>query len=148
MTRDITIKGCEENIANPGKHESQRSTDLVADNTKSPASSLDGSERAQKRNESAAATSPASSRQTDDSAPQRGSAASSLQEEVSPSLLVTEALEITRFDLDSTFGPASGIPRLERWERALKFGLLPPVSMRKTLLRIAEGEGELIKENR
>lgn len=31
-----------------------------------------------------------------------------------------------QFDLCSKYGPVSGLTRMERWERAVKFGLNPP----------------------
>lgn len=37
------------------------------------------------------------------------------------------------FDLNSDFGPCMGITRMERWERASKFGLNPPIQVREIL---------------
>ncbi|XP_044537981.1 DNA polymerase delta subunit 4-like [Gracilinanus agilis] len=43
-------------------------------------------------------------------------------------------LEILRqFDLDSHFGPCTGITRLQRWERAELLGLEPPQEVLKVL---------------
>ena len=39
------------------------------------------------------------------------------------------------FDLNSRFGPCTGMSRLERWERAQALGLDPPQDVRKTLLK-------------
>ncbi|KAI7844696.1 hypothetical protein COHA_001784 [Chlorella ohadii] len=33
---------------------------------------------------------------------------------------------LRQFDLDTRFGPCTGITRLQRWERAAKLGLDPP----------------------
>ncbi|KJE90493.1 hypothetical protein CAOG_01803 [Capsaspora owczarzaki ATCC 30864] len=42
-----------------------------------------------------------------------------------------QQLELLKaFDLDSEYGPAIGITRLERWERAQKYGLEPPVQIK------------------
>lgn len=44
------------------------------------------------------------------------------------------------FDLNSKFGPCVGMTRLERWERAEKFGLAPPADV-KALLEAAGAGG-------
>ena len=53
-----------------------------------------------------------------------------------PPALTAEQLEdvLRQFDLNPRFGPFVGIDRLERWERADKFGLEPPPAIRKLLL--------------
>jgi len=40
--------------------------------------------------------------------------------------------------MDATYGPCIGITRIERWERAHKFGLNPPMDI-KDLLEMAQG---------
>eukprot|EP00794_Sanderia_malayensis_P014034 gene14033-15493_t len=43
-------------------------------------------------------------------------------------------LEMLRqFDLEAEYGPCIGITRIERWERAEKFGLSPPKSVKKLI---------------
>eukprot|EP00210_Caulerpa_lentillifera_P001719 g1652.t1 len=42
------------------------------------------------------------------------------------------------FDLDMKFGACIGISRLERWERAKKFGLDPPTEIKKILTKYDE----------
>lgn len=42
---------------------------------------------------------------------------------------------LRQFDLDSRFGPSTGISRLERWERAAKFGFDPPKEVRDVILQ-------------
>ncbi|KAL1923360.1 uncharacterized protein VTP21DRAFT_8340 [Calcarisporiella thermophila] len=46
------------------------------------------------------------------------------------------------FDLDSTYGPCLGLTRLERWERAKKYGLAPPDKIRRVLLRKEKAKDE------
>lgn len=38
------------------------------------------------------------------------------------------------FDLDPAYGPAMGLSRLERWERADELGLAPPAGVRAILM--------------
>ncbi|ELU15284.1 hypothetical protein CAPTEDRAFT_193761 [Capitella teleta] len=48
-----------------------------------------------------------------------------------PIIPLNKDLEYLRqFDLDFQYGPCTGITRLERWQRAEKFGLNPPVAVR------------------
>ena len=42
---------------------------------------------------------------------------------------------LRQFDLDSRFGPCSGITRLERWERAVELGLDPPAEVPQLVRR-------------
>ncbi|GAB4823375.1 hypothetical protein N2152v2_010421 [Parachlorella kessleri] len=57
----------------------------------------------------------------------------------SPSSSAQEDEAVLRqFDLDSKFGPCSGMSRLERWERAVRLGLDPPVQVRELVLRHGE----------
>jgi len=43
-------------------------------------------------------------------------------------------IEVLRdFDLQLDYGPCIGIARLERWDRAEKFGLNPPMQVRKII---------------
>lgn len=44
---------------------------------------------------------------------------------------------LRQFDLSSKYGPCIGISRLERWQRAEKFGLHPPVTVKQILDRKA-----------
>ncbi|KAJ8271214.1 hypothetical protein COCON_G00100730 [Conger conger] len=52
-----------------------------------------------------------------------------------------DLLELQQFDLDWTYGPCSGISRMQRWERAELHGLKPPQAIRDLLLR-SGGETE------
>lgn len=45
------------------------------------------------------------------------------------------------FDLEADYGPAAGLTRMERWERASKWGLNPPQAVYDILMTI-EGEKE------
>ncbi|XP_066264458.1 DNA polymerase delta subunit 4-like isoform X2 [Branchiostoma lanceolatum] len=47
----------------------------------------------------------------------------------------TEIQLLKHFDLNSDFGPCIGIMRLERWERAEKFGLTPPMDVRDLIVQ-------------
>lgn len=47
--------------------------------------------------------------------------------------LFTEENVLNQFDLDASFGPFLGISRLERWERANRLGLSPPLAVRNIL---------------
>ncbi len=38
--------------------------------------------------------------------------------------------ELINFDYTNTFGPSRGITRLQRWERAKRFGLNPPLEIK------------------
>ena len=40
---------------------------------------------------------------------------------------------LRRWDMDLKFGPSTGMTRMERWERALAFGLNPPTYIRELL---------------
>ncbi|XP_053274481.1 DNA polymerase delta subunit 4 [Pleuronectes platessa] len=46
-----------------------------------------------------------------------------------------ELQKLRQFDLDSKFGPCTGIGRLQRWERAQFHGLNPPEEIRDLLLQ-------------
>ena len=37
------------------------------------------------------------------------------------------------FDLDETFGPCVGISRSERWQRAERLGLQPPIAVKEVI---------------
>lgn len=56
--------------------------------------------------------------------------------QAAPRALKPEELEdmLRKFDLNPRYGPFVGIDRLERWERADRFGLDPPADIRKHLL--------------
>ena len=49
--------------------------------------------------------------------------------------LCSEENLLRSFDLNSRFGPCTGVSRLERWERAQGLGLNPPNEVRDLLLR-------------
>ncbi|GLJ12556.1 hypothetical protein SUGI_0193440 [Cryptomeria japonica] len=40
---------------------------------------------------------------------------------------------LRQFDMNLTYGPCLGVPRLERWERASKLGLDPPKQIKELL---------------
>lgn len=44
------------------------------------------------------------------------------------------------WDLTGRFGPCSGMTRLERWERAERFGLDPPQEIKQILDDLPEGD--------
>ena len=46
-----------------------------------------------------------------------------------------EQKALKTFDMDHTFGPCMGLTRLQRWERADRFGLAPPHEVRAILER-------------
>mmetsp|Transcript_40522 Transcript_40522/g.49146 ORF Transcript_40522/g.49146 Transcript_40522/m.49146 type:complete len:176 (-) Transcript_40522:108-635(-) len=46
-----------------------------------------------------------------------------------------EAKILQNFDLCTKYGPTVGLPRLQRWERAHKFGLSPPLEVKNILTR-------------
>jgi DNA polymerase delta subunit 4 len=43
--------------------------------------------------------------------------------------------ELVRFDYNHIFGPSKGITRLQRWERAERFGLNPPTDIKTNILK-------------
>ena len=45
---------------------------------------------------------------------------------------------LRQFDLNSKYGPVSGMTRLQRWERAVKLGLGPPTAVQETIMRYGE----------
>mmetsp|Transcript_11561 Transcript_11561/g.35170 ORF Transcript_11561/g.35170 Transcript_11561/m.35170 type:complete len:127 (-) Transcript_11561:131-511(-) len=49
--------------------------------------------------------------------------------------LCAEENLLRSFDLNSRYGPCTGVSRLERWERAQGLGLNPPNEVRDLLLR-------------
>lgn len=52
---------------------------------------------------------------------------------------------LRQFDLDSKFGPVSGLSRLERWDRAAKLNLHPPAAVRALILK--HGEDSLLNKH-
>ncbi|XP_069047481.1 DNA polymerase delta subunit 4 [Lepisosteus oculatus] len=48
--------------------------------------------------------------------------------------------ELKKFDLDWHYGPCTGITRLQRWQRAERWGLSPPRRVREILRRHAAEE--------
>lgn len=48
---------------------------------------------------------------------------------------------LRHFDLSGQYGSCIGITRLNRWKRANKLGLEPPLEVMAVLLREAEGHG-------
>ncbi|KAG2428011.1 hypothetical protein HXX76_011997 [Chlamydomonas incerta] len=59
---------------------------------------------------------------------------------VSRADLSQDEQKLRKFDLTTKFGPCAGISRLERWERASKFGLGPPEEVR-AIIMAAGGPG-------
>ncbi|XP_065831346.1 DNA polymerase delta subunit 4-like [Oscarella lobularis] len=57
------------------------------------------------------------------------------EEELKQRLNELESLKL--FDHNVEYGPATGISRLERWERAAKFGLRPPLKIKNILTKHA-----------
>ncbi|CAG8559196.1 10817_t:CDS:2 [Acaulospora colombiana] len=55
-------------------------------------------------------------------------------EEVPPEELSVEEI-LQKFDLDYKYGPCIGIRRLDRWERAQRLGLNPPVVIKELLTK-------------
>eukprot|EP00228_Micromonas_bravo_P003809 CAMPEP_0203006078 /NCGR_PEP_ID=MMETSP1401-20130829/3981_1 /ASSEMBLY_ACC=CAM_ASM_000894 /TAXON_ID=38833 /ORGANISM="Micromonas pusilla, Strain CCAC1681" /LENGTH=106 /DNA_ID=CAMNT_0049747709 /DNA_START=28 /DNA_END=348 /DNA_ORIENTATION=+ len=47
------------------------------------------------------------------------------------------------FDMTSKFGPALGLTRLERWERAEKLDLSPPADVLRILREVGEDDPEI-----
>lgn len=47
---------------------------------------------------------------------------------------------LKQWDLDPKYGPCVAIPRLQRWERAQKLGLEPPVWVRDALKQATDTE--------
>ncbi|KAJ3223875.1 DNA polymerase delta subunit 4 [Clydaea vesicula] len=56
------------------------------------------------------------------------------KKQVDDSLRQSQIEMLKAFDLNSRFGPNVGISRLERWERANKFGLKPPIDIKNLIL--------------
>uniref|UniRef100_A0A0D6R7J2 DNA polymerase delta subunit 4 n=1 Tax=Araucaria cunninghamii TaxID=56994 RepID=A0A0D6R7J2_ARACU len=61
----------------------------------------------------------------------------------------TEEVEevLRQFDMNMTYGPCLGVPRLERWERANKLGLNPPKQV-KDLMENAHATPDCLWEGR
>ncbi|GFR49919.1 hypothetical protein Agub_g12027 [Astrephomene gubernaculifera] len=55
---------------------------------------------------------------------------------VSRADLTEDEQKLRKFDLQTKFGPCAGLTRLERWERAQKFGLAPPEEVRDIILAL------------
>lgn len=51
-----------------------------------------------------------------------------------------ELNRLRQFDMAWEFGPCIGITRLERWERAEKLGLQPPIDVKNVILNHSEDE--------
>ncbi|KAK2383663.1 hypothetical protein P8452_38739 [Trifolium repens] len=54
---------------------------------------------------------------------------------------------LQQFDMDMKYGPCIGMNRLERWERAVKFGMNPPVEI-GNLLKIGKVQQESLWDTR
>ena len=48
--------------------------------------------------------------------------------------------KLKSFDMDATYGPCLGITRMQRWERAVKWGLQPPEEVKALLQAGAAGD--------
>ncbi|KAK3261767.1 hypothetical protein CYMTET_29343 [Cymbomonas tetramitiformis] len=55
---------------------------------------------------------------------------------------------LKQFDLCSKYGPCVGMTRLQRWERAEKFGLDPPVEVRDIVIANEEKYAECLWKGR
>lgn len=51
------------------------------------------------------------------------------------------------FDMTSKYGPCVGMTRLQRWERAKKWGLNPPEEIREILVTVEGKEDSSYREN-
>ncbi|CAJ2677988.1 unnamed protein product [Trifolium pratense] len=54
---------------------------------------------------------------------------------------------LQQFDMDTKYGPCIGMTRLERWERAVKFGMNPPEEI-GNLLKIGKVQKESLWDTR
>lgn len=54
---------------------------------------------------------------------------------------------LRQFDMNSAYGPCLGMTRMERWERARKFGLNPPKDI-ETLLKAGKVQLECLWDGR
>uniref|UniRef100_A0AAX7VAE9 Uncharacterized protein n=1 Tax=Astatotilapia calliptera TaxID=8154 RepID=A0AAX7VAE9_ASTCA len=59
----------------------------------------------------------------------------SLKQQEADRVREEELEKLRQFDLDWSFGPCTGISRLQRWERAKLHGLNPPEEIRDLLLQ-------------
>ncbi|CAO2170128.1 unnamed protein product [Urochloa humidicola] len=46
---------------------------------------------------------------------------------------------LRQFDMDRSYGPCTGVTRLERWERTVAMGLHPPPHVRNLIVRHHRG---------
>ncbi|XP_022156193.1 DNA polymerase delta subunit 4 [Momordica charantia] len=81
-------------------------------------------------------------------------AAASASDAVHPPALVSSLDDysesenmLRQFDMNSAYGPCLGMTRMERWERARKFGLNPPKDI-ETLLKAGEVQLECLWDGR
>lgn len=44
---------------------------------------------------------------------------------------------LRQFDMDMRYGPCIGMSRIQRWERAHKMGIHPPIQVREILERLS-----------
>lgn len=56
--------------------------------------------------------------------------------------LTLEEKVLRHFDLSSQYGPCIGITRLNRWKRASKLGLKPPVEVLAVVLQMEDQSGK------
>ncbi len=66
------------------------------------------------------------------------------------SVVTDDEFLLLRFDFDPTYGPRCGITRLERYNRANKLNLAPPVvileAIRRTPTKMYNNEAQLVKK--
>lgn len=82
--------------------------------------------------------------------PARGIKSSSIPSEAGPSTPAPAEIDadertLRNFDLESKYGPVSGLSRLERFQRAEKLGLCPPEFIRELILK--HGEDSALNEH-
>lgn len=77
----------------------------------------------------------ASDIKTDKTAPSKRLSSHVKQRGLEQSDVETEEKLRREFDLETKFGPVSGLTRMERWERAARMGLEPPAWVKDAIMR-------------
>jgi DNA polymerase delta subunit 4 len=62
-----------------------------------------------------------------------------------PAEIDADEITLRNFDLESKYGPVSGMSRLERFQRAEKLGLAPPQFIKELILK--HGEDSALNEH-